>query len=63
MSLAVTFGVREDTRAWVMDLRAVPHWMIVGATQTGKSTLVHGDRRGAGSVAGSAGRDRSEGRA
>jgi S-DNA-T family DNA segregation ATPase FtsK/SpoIIIE len=41
MSLAVTVGVREDTRAWVMDLRAVPHWMIVGATQTGKSTLVH----------------------
>ncbi len=41
MSLAVTVGVREDARAWVIDLRAVPHHMIVGATRSGKSTLVH----------------------
>jgi DNA segregation ATPase FtsK/SpoIIIE, S-DNA-T family len=41
MSLALTIGVREDTRAWVIDLRVVPHWMIVGATRSGKSTLIH----------------------
>lgn len=41
MSLALVVGVREDTRAWVIDLRLVPHWMIVGATQSGKSTLLH----------------------
>jgi S-DNA-T family DNA segregation ATPase FtsK/SpoIIIE len=41
MSLSMVVGVREDTRAWVIDFRAVPHWMVVGATQSGKSTLVH----------------------
>jgi S-DNA-T family DNA segregation ATPase FtsK/SpoIIIE len=41
MSLALVVGVREDARAWVIDLRLVPHWMIVGATRSGKSTLIH----------------------
>lgn len=41
MSLALVVGVREDTGAWVIDLRLVPHWMIVGATRSGKSTLLH----------------------
>ncbi len=41
MSLAVTVGLREDTQAWVIDLRTVPHWMIIGATRSGKSNLVH----------------------
>lgn len=41
MALRLLVGVREDAAAWVMNLRAVPHWMIVGATQTGKSTLIH----------------------
>lgn len=41
MSLAVVVGVREDARPWVIDLRQVPHWMIVGATRSGKSTLIH----------------------
>jgi len=41
MSLALVVGVREDARPWVIDLRLVPHWMIVGATRSGKSTLIH----------------------
>ena len=41
MVLRLLIGLREDAQAWVMNLRALPHWMIVGATQTGKSTLVH----------------------
>jgi S-DNA-T family DNA segregation ATPase FtsK/SpoIIIE len=41
MVLRLLVGVREDAAAWVMNLRTVPHWMIVGATQTGKSTLIH----------------------
>jgi S-DNA-T family DNA segregation ATPase FtsK/SpoIIIE len=41
MSLALVVGVREDARAWVVDLRLVPHWLIVGATRSGKSTLIH----------------------
>ena len=41
LSLALVVGVREDGRPWIIDLRRVPHWMIIGATQTGKSTLIH----------------------
>lgn len=41
MSLALVVGVREDTAPWVIDLRRVAHWMITGATQSGKSTLLH----------------------
>ncbi|WP_322987276.1 FtsK/SpoIIIE domain-containing protein [Phaeacidiphilus oryzae] len=40
--LAATVGNREDGRAWMLDLRAMPHWLIVGATQSGKSTLLAG---------------------
>lgn len=38
--LAVAVGWLEDGRAWVLDFRTVPHWLIVGATQSGKSTLL-----------------------
>ncbi|MFI1385438.1 FtsK/SpoIIIE domain-containing protein [Embleya sp. NPDC020886] len=33
-------GRREDGQPWVIDFRAVPHWLIVGATRSGKSTLL-----------------------
>ncbi|MFF2940006.1 FtsK/SpoIIIE domain-containing protein [Streptomyces niveus] len=38
--LAAPVGRIADGSAWVMDLRAVPHWLVTGATQSGKSTLV-----------------------
>ncbi|MFE3772305.1 FtsK/SpoIIIE domain-containing protein [Streptomyces sp. NPDC059122] len=38
--LAATVGALESGRAWVMDFRRVPHWLIVGATQSGKSMLL-----------------------
>lgn len=38
--LAAAVGWREDGAAWVVDLRRVPHWLIVGATRSGKSTLL-----------------------
>lgn len=41
LSLALVAGVREDGKAWVIDLRRVPHWLITGATRSGKSTLIH----------------------
>lgn len=41
MPVGGVVGVREDGRAWVIDFRARPHWMVTGATQSGKSTLVH----------------------
>lgn len=40
-SLALVVGVREDGKAWVIDLRRIPHWLITGATRSGKSTLMH----------------------
>ncbi|MCH6162620.1 FtsK/SpoIIIE domain-containing protein [Streptomyces marispadix] len=39
--LRVTVGVLETGAQWVMDLRQVPHWLIVGATRSGKSTLIN----------------------
>jgi S-DNA-T family DNA segregation ATPase FtsK/SpoIIIE len=39
--LRVTVGVLETGAAWVVDLRRVPHWLIVGATRSGKSTLIN----------------------
>ncbi|WP_237534519.1 FtsK/SpoIIIE domain-containing protein, partial [Streptomyces sp. SID3343] len=33
-------GRREDGQPWVIDFRAAPHWLIVGATRSGKSTLM-----------------------
>lgn len=40
MLLSAVVGALESGRAWVMDFRRVPHWLIVGATQSGKSTLI-----------------------
>lgn len=38
--LRVDLGRREDGTRWVIDLRTVPHWLVVGATNSGKSTWV-----------------------
>ncbi|MBT2387467.1 FtsK/SpoIIIE domain-containing protein [Streptomyces sp. ISL-11] len=38
--LSALIGILESGGAWVMNLRQVPHWLIVGATQSGKSTLL-----------------------
>lgn len=38
--LSALVGILEAGGAWVINLRTVPHWMIVGATQSGKSTLL-----------------------
>ncbi|KIZ17937.1 FtsK/SpoIIIE domain-containing protein [Streptomyces natalensis] len=38
--LAARVGRIEDGGAWVLDLREIPHWLLVGATQSGKSTLL-----------------------
>ncbi|MFF9898642.1 FtsK/SpoIIIE domain-containing protein [Streptomyces longispororuber] len=38
--LAAVVGALESGGAWVMDLRLVPHWLIAGATRSGKSTLL-----------------------
>lgn len=39
--LRVAVGALETRAAWVIDLRRVPHWLIVGATRSGKSTLIN----------------------
>ena len=39
--LMIRVGVREDGWPWVMDLREVPHWLVTGATGSGKSNLVN----------------------
>ncbi|GAA2631983.1 hypothetical protein GCM10010307_24890 [Streptomyces vastus] len=39
--LRVAAGALETGAAWVVDLRRVPHWLIVGATRSGKSTLIN----------------------
>ena len=38
--LRAVVGRWEDGAVWAVDLRVVPHWLIVGATQSGKSTLM-----------------------
>ncbi|MEV6755412.1 FtsK/SpoIIIE domain-containing protein [Streptomyces sp. NPDC051214] len=38
--LSALIGALESGGAWVMNLRIVPHWLITGATQSGKSTLL-----------------------
>ncbi|MFF3398182.1 FtsK/SpoIIIE domain-containing protein [Streptomyces sp. NPDC002659] len=38
--LSALIGALESGGAWVMDLRMVPHWLIAGATRSGKSTLL-----------------------
>ncbi|MGW6456573.1 FtsK/SpoIIIE domain-containing protein [Streptomyces sp. NPDC055078] len=39
--LHVVVGALETGAHWVIDLRRVPHWLIVGATRSGKSTLIN----------------------
>ena len=39
--LCAVVGNREDGRSWVLDLVALPHWLITGATQSGKSMLIN----------------------
>ena len=39
--LRIPVGLREDGQPWVLDLRLLPHWLITGATQSGKSTLMN----------------------
>jgi S-DNA-T family DNA segregation ATPase FtsK/SpoIIIE len=39
--LRVVVGVLESGAQWIIDLRRVPHWLIVGATRSGKSTLIN----------------------
>ncbi|KAA0932224.1 FtsK/SpoIIIE domain-containing protein [Streptomyces apricus] len=38
--LSALIGALESGGAWVMDLRLIPHWLIAGATRSGKSTLL-----------------------
>lgn len=38
--LTATVGVREDARPWVLDFTDRPHWLVTGATRSGKSTLL-----------------------
>ncbi|WP_030992804.1 FtsK/SpoIIIE domain-containing protein [Streptomyces sp. NRRL WC-3744] len=38
--LNALLGVLESGGAWVMNLRLAPHWLIAGATRSGKSTLL-----------------------
>jgi S-DNA-T family DNA segregation ATPase FtsK/SpoIIIE len=39
--LRVRIGRLDTGRPWVLDFRVVPHWLIAGATQSGKSTLLN----------------------
>nr|WP_214413965.1 FtsK/SpoIIIE domain-containing protein [Sphaerisporangium fuscum] len=39
--LKVVVGRLETGAPWVIDFRTVPHWMNVGATQSGKSNLIN----------------------
>ncbi|GAA1982202.1 FtsK/SpoIIIE domain-containing protein [Kitasatospora viridis] len=38
--LRAVVGRREDGAVWAIDLHVVPHWLVVGATRSGKSTLI-----------------------
>ncbi|MEU8972622.1 FtsK/SpoIIIE domain-containing protein [Streptomyces monashensis] len=38
--LSADVGRIEDGEPWVIDLRRVPHWLVTGATQSGKSSLL-----------------------
>ena len=37
--LVVRVGIGEDGQPWVLDLTARPHYLVTGATRSGKSTL------------------------
>ncbi|WP_435110553.1 FtsK/SpoIIIE domain-containing protein [Nocardiopsis synnemataformans] len=39
--LKVRMGTLETGDPWIIDFRAVPHWLIMGATQSGKSTDIN----------------------
>lgn len=39
--LKVTLGRLETGQPWLIDFRVVPHWLIAGATQSGKSNLAN----------------------
>ncbi|MCW3838913.1 FtsK/SpoIIIE domain-containing protein [Micromonospora yasonensis] len=39
--LVAEVGHREDGQSWVIDLATFPHWLVTGATQSGKSTLIN----------------------
>ncbi|MFI7332841.1 FtsK/SpoIIIE domain-containing protein [Micromonospora aurantiaca (nom. illeg.)] len=39
--LVADVGHREDGQPWVIDLATFPHWLVTGATQSGKSTLIN----------------------
>lgn len=38
--LSADVGLVEDGESWRIDLRRVPHWLVTGATQSGKSSLL-----------------------
>ncbi|GAB2599456.1 FtsK/SpoIIIE domain-containing protein [Streptomyces capparidis] len=38
--LSALVGALENGSAWIIDLLRVPHWLIIGATRSGKSTLL-----------------------
>lgn len=39
--LRVQMGRLETGEPWVVDFRVIPHWLVIGATQSGKSTDVN----------------------
>ncbi|HEX3733259.1 MAG TPA: FtsK/SpoIIIE domain-containing protein, partial [Mycobacteriales bacterium] len=39
--LKAAVGMLETAEPWVIDFRSIPHWLVVGATQSGKSTLIN----------------------
>ncbi|MFD4540955.1 FtsK/SpoIIIE domain-containing protein [Streptomyces bauhiniae] len=38
--LTADVGRTEDGESWLVDLRRVPHWLVTGATQSGKSSFL-----------------------
>lgn len=38
--LCARVGTIDDGGLWEIDLRTVPHWLVIGATRSGKSTLL-----------------------
>lgn len=44
--LRVQLGRLETGEPWVVDFRVIPHWLVIGATQSGKSTDINAMIRG-----------------